>query len=311
MKKLISIITIIALLVATLTLFSSCGTNKGAASVDPTKLTENESITWSYSADTKTLKIVATSTDPAELPTFEKGKAPWFAIRTSAAKIELSNISKISDYAFYSMYYVKEISFGSTVTEIGKCAFAFCSSLESLTLPETVKAVGESAFEGCAALKSAKLPASIEKLGERAFAYNHLLTSVTIDQTFLTALSQEELNLIFEGITQPTITTTGAITPSEPTPAPEAPSTEQSTEAATDSTDSTEKNDSETESPAVEKPNDITTIIAIIVLALVIVGLVVGGILLARSSKNQAKDSRTVRKNENEKYNKNSKGKKK
>ena len=54
-----------------------------------------------------------------------------------------------------------------------------------------------------------------------------------------------------------------------------------------------------------------TTIIAIIVLALVIVGLVVGGILLARSNKKQTKDSRTVRKNGNDKYNKNAKGKKK
>lgn len=309
MKKLISLITIIALLVATLTVFSSCGGNKGAASVEATKLTENENITWSYSSETKTLKIIATSAEPAELPTFEKGKAPWFSIRTSAVKLELSNIAKISDYAFYSMYYIKEIAFDSAVTEIGKCAFAFCASLEALTLPENVKSIGESAFEGCGNLKSVKLPASVESLGERAFAYNHALTAVTVDN----ALSQDNFNSVFEGITMPTITTAGNVEDSTNESAPEsdAPEAEESTESATDSTDDTEKKDNETEAPAVEKPNDTTTIIAIIVLALVIVGLVVGGILLARSNKKQTKDSRTVRKNGNDKYNKNAKGKKK
>ena len=311
MKKLISLITIIALLLTALALFSSCGSNKGAASVEPTKLTENESITWSYSSDTKTLKIVGPSDSPVELPTYEKSKAPWYSIRTSAVKLEISGITKISDNAFYSMYYIKEISFDSSLTEIGNGAFNFCSSLESLTLPESVKTVGESAFEGCAALKSVKIPASVEAIGERAFAYNHALTAVTVDE----ALSQDNFDSVFEGITMPTITTSGNADDS----APEAdePTAEEGTDAttdstdATDATDATEKSEDETEAPAVEKQNDTTTIIAIIVLALVIVGLVVGGILLARSTKNQTKDSRTVRKTPDAKYNKNSKGKKK
>ena len=311
MKKLISLITIIALLITALAIFSSCGSNKGAASVEATKLTENESITWSYSADTKTLKIIATSAEPADLPTFEKGKAPWFSIRTSAVKLELSNIAKISDYAFYSMYYIKEISFGSTVSEIGKCAFAFCASLTDITVPDGVTSIGESAFEGCTTLKTVKLPTSINSLGERAFAYNQMLTSVTIDEAYLSSLSTESFNSIFEGIAQPAITTIGANTPAEPAPEPEEPSNEDITTDSTDKVDSTDKNENETEAPAVEKPNDVTTIIAIIVLALVIIGLVVGGILLARSNKNQTKDSRTVRKNGNDKYNKNAKGKKK
>ena len=253
-----------------------------------------------------------------EMKAFAKAsELPWYNVRTSAVKLEITGVAKISNYAFYGMYYIKEISFGGSVTDIGNCAFAFCSSLEELTLPETVKSIGVSAFEGCAALKSIKLPASIESIGERAFAYNHALTSLSIDQSFLTALPQAEFDAIFMGIAQPTITTTGT-----PESAPEespAESESTSTDESADATDSTEKSEAETdkstetEAPAPEKQNDVTTIIAIVVLALVIVGLVVGGILLARSNKNQAKDSRTVRKSSDSNYNKNSnsKGKKK
>ena len=316
MKKLISLITIIALFVATLTIFSSCGSKAGAASVDATKY---DNITWSYSSETKTLKIVGDVNNPVEMKAFAKAsELPWYNVRTSAVKLEITGVAKISNYAFYGMYYIKEISFGGSVTDIGNCAFAFCSSLEELTLPETVKSIGVSAFEGCAALKSVKLPASIESIGERAFAYNHALTSLSIDQSFLTALPQAEFDAIFMGIAKPAITTTGApeSAPEGSTTESDSTSTEESTEAATDSTEKSESEtdkSTETEAPAPEKQNDVTTIIAIVVLALVIVGLVVGGILLTRSNKNQAKDSRTVRKNADSKSNKNtnSKGKKK
>lgn len=313
MKKLISLITIIALLLTFLTLFASCGGAPKVASVQ--KTTYKDVINWSYDADTKTLKIESATAEAAEMPSFaQASELPWYGLRTAAVRLELSGISKISDNAFSGMYYIKEISFGSNVTEIGKCAFAFCISLVDLTLPEGITAIGESAFEACANLKSAKLPSTVTSIGNRAFAYDHLLTEVTLDE----ALSQTyDSKAVFEGIeNMPKINVLSATAP-----APEGGETTDSsseTEASTDAP-ATEESATETDAPkpdatdAPEPQDTKTTIIAIVILVLVIIGLIVGGVLLARSNKKQTKDSRTVRKNDNDKYNKNgnSKGKKK
>lgn len=318
MKKLISLITIIALLLTFLTVFASCGGAPRVSSVE--KTTYKDVINWSYDADTKTIKIESATAEPAEMPAFtQASELPWYSLRTYAVKLELSGISKISDYAFFGMYYVKEITFGSDVKEIGKCAFAFCASLVDVTLPEGVTAIGESAFEGCANLKTVNLPASLATIDARAFAYNHSLTTVKLASTLNDSLADSR-SAIFEGITLPTLSTFSVNENGEAAPAPDestettdateaatdAPASEDATETATDATDATE-----TEAP--DEPQDTTTtVIAIVILVLVIIGLIVGGILLARSNKKITKDSRTVRKND-PKYNKNSnsKGKKK
>lgn len=304
MKKLISLITIIALLLAALSLFASCG-SKAMASVGP-EIKGN--ITWSYDSDTKTLKIVGDNNAPVEMEAFTAAGAPWYAYRTAVARLEITGVAKISDYAFYSMYYIKEISLGSSVTEIGKCAFAFCSSIAELDIPSTVTKIGESAFEGCASLKSVKLPESLTAIEARAFAYDHALTEVTIPEALTKTYDQAS---VFEGIENlPKINVIATAAPApeggEATEAPaetEAP-TETEAPAATEAPADTEA-PAETEAAAT---NDVGSIIAVIVLALVVIGLIVGGILLMRSNNKQTKDSRTVRKNDNAK---NTKGKKK
>ena len=311
MKKLISLITLLALLLATLTIFASCG---GAATVQSADGTL-ENIKWSYSADTKTLKIVGDNTTPIEMPAIERGKAPWFAYRTYAVKLEISGISKISDNAFYSMYYLKEIDFGANVKEIGNHAFIFCSSLAEVTIPEGVETIGESAFEGCATLKTIKLPSTVKAIGNRAFAYNNALTNLSIEEGFLASLSTENFNSMLEGIPVPqldkfTVNSNGTQTPVTPDSSTETESPAETTDSTTAATDS-----AETEAPATDEakndtPDTKTTVLAIIVVALVVLGLVVGIVLVLRSNKNQAKDARTVRKN-NYSKDSNSKGKKK
>lgn len=319
MKKLISLITLLALLVATLTVFASCGGAATASNVAATKLTGNESITWSYDADTKTLKIVGDTNAPLEMPAFEKSAAPWFStLRTYAVKLEISGISKISDNAFYSMYSLKEIDFGSNVKEIGKCAFAFCASLAEVNIPEGVEAIGESAFEACASLKTIKLPSTVKTIDSRAFAYNHSLTSLTIEEGFLAALSTDNFNSMIEGIPVPTlnkytVNTDGTKAPTESESTESATESEAPTETEAPATDSAETEAPATDAAKEEEPQDTTTtILAIVVLALVVLGLAVGIILVLRSNKKITKDSQTVRKND-DKYNKNgnSKGKKK
>ena len=65
---------------------------------------------------------------------------------------------------------ITSILIPSTVTEIGDCAFANCTSLTSVTIPDSVTAIGDSAFRGCTSLKSLTIPDSVTSIGDNAFA---------------------------------------------------------------------------------------------------------------------------------------------
>ena len=311
MKRILSALIIVTLMLSSHVIFSSCGGQQSAASVAPT---EFGNITWEYDKDTKTLSIVGDKNNPVTISNdqFKKGSdTPWYSVRTSAARIELEGISAIGDYAFYGMYAVKEIAFCNTITSIGKCAFAFCVNLKSIELPSSVTTIGESAFEGCGALETVTLPESVTEIGERVFAYDHKLTTVKAVEGCTVS------DTAFEGIEKaPTVENFLKATEA---PAPETDANgetvapETSAPESTDSTDSTESESSketETEAPSPKQEIDMkTTIIAIVIFALVLIGIIVGAILIMRSSKNQAKDARTVRKNDNGKNNKNGKKK--
>lgn len=315
MKKLISLITIIAILLTSVALLASCGGSSAAASVAST---DAKGITYSYDSATQTLKIWSTKDEPAKMEACEKGAAPWYSLRNSVKFIEITNVANISDYAFYSMYYLTKVTFNDEkVTEIGTAAFAFCASLTEIKLPEGITAIGESAFEACSTLKSIKLPQSVTKLGDKAFAFDRALTEVTLSDTLKDGLDTEK---VFYEITAPKLNYVATPVEGETNESTEAPAesettkeTEESKESESETEKETEKEtEDKTEAPAVEKTNDTTTIIAIVVLALVIIGIIVGAILLMRSNKKQTNDSRTVRKNPDEKNGKKSaKGKKK
>lgn len=75
---------------------------------------------------------------------------------------------------------VQEYIWGESVTYIGRCAFANCSSLKSVTIPNSVTYIERMAFEGCSSLKSIIIPNSVTYIGNSAFADCSGLTSVSI-----------------------------------------------------------------------------------------------------------------------------------
>jgi Flp pilus assembly protein protease CpaA len=68
----------------------------------------------------------------------------------------------------------------SSVTTIGKYAFAYCYGLTSMTIPEGVTTIDDQAFRTCMNMTSVTIPNSVTLIATFAFAYCDNLNSVTI-----------------------------------------------------------------------------------------------------------------------------------
>lgn len=306
MKKFISLITLIALLITALAIFASCGMT-ASKEIETGK---DDKISWSYDPTTKILTIDGDPTAPVAMNDYTQsgeGLAPWHKYRTTASTVHISGISKISANAFYSMFALTSVKFlDNALTEIGDYAFIFCSSLTTITLTENVTSIGVSAFEACGNLTSLKIPAKVTSIGERAFALNHKLTAISMEEEFSTKMTGEEFNKIFFGIPAPALT---RYNPNETDAENQAPTESETTENSENATESSTETSAPTDknSTAKEPQSNLTTIIAIVVFAVVIIGIIVGIVLVMRSNSKQTKDSQTVRKDDSAKNNKNSK----
>ena len=58
----------------------------------------------------------------------------------------------------------------TTITSIGKSAFAYCSGLTNIEIPNSVTSIGEGAFYCCSDLENLYISNTIEHIGDYAFA---------------------------------------------------------------------------------------------------------------------------------------------
>ena len=79
-----------------------------------------------------------------------------------------------------------EYTIPDSVTTIGACVFAWCTSLTSVTIPDSVTAIGDDAFYNCYSLTSVTISDSVTTIGEAAFSDCSSLTSVTIPDSVTT-----------------------------------------------------------------------------------------------------------------------------
>lgn len=113
------------------------------------------------------------------------------------------SVSRIGDYAFARCKELKNISFGSGVTNLGACVLAYNPKLESavflgnletlpiatftnnsalsrIVLPDSLKEIGERAFYECNALTKLDLPDGLERIGNNAFFLCVSLTEIKL-----------------------------------------------------------------------------------------------------------------------------------
>lgn len=84
-------------------------------------------------------------------------------------KLTMPNtITKIGDNAFKSSK-LNSIKLPSSLTEIGKSAFYYCSKLTEIDVPDSVTKVGSSAFAICSSLQTASLGSGVASVPDSAF----------------------------------------------------------------------------------------------------------------------------------------------
>ncbi len=90
-----------------------------------------------------------------------------------------NGVVSIEEAAFLGNYDLTGITLPSSITFIGKSAFASCD-LSSITISEGLIAIEASAFSGCSGLTEITIPDGVTSIGETAFQYCSNLTKITI-----------------------------------------------------------------------------------------------------------------------------------
>ena len=80
-----------------------------------------------------------------------------------------SHVTTIGTYSFQQCNGLTDIVIPSNVTEIQNCAFMSCENLNTVVIEEGVKTIGGAAFFQCSALNSIVIPNSVTTLGESSF----------------------------------------------------------------------------------------------------------------------------------------------
>ena len=79
-------------------------------------------------------------------------------------------VRRIATGCFYKVWGIRNITFPSTLKEIGDMTFFKCESLELVTLPEGLEKLGSDSFSYCKSMKYAMyIPLSVSEVGHHCF----------------------------------------------------------------------------------------------------------------------------------------------
>ena len=93
-----------------------------------------------------------------------------------------SQVTEISDSAFYGCDFLTDITIPKTVEVIGEKAFAECVNLTNVRLEGKIKSIEDFAFWGCESLKAIHLLNGVKRLGEGVFE-NSGITTIEISSS--------------------------------------------------------------------------------------------------------------------------------
>ena len=156
--------------------------------------TESENIKWVLNGTT--LKFIAKDGSSYQMTNYTQNNVPWRSTATYPyTNVDIpSNITNISDYAFYGSN-LESITIPSTISSIGTKAFGNCTSLTAITVDggnSSYKDVDGVLFNKAGSElicypagkdidgdnDSYIIPAGVTTIAEEAFAYNTHLTTI-------------------------------------------------------------------------------------------------------------------------------------
>ena len=210
MKKFASLLLVVALLAAMLTVFAVPAFAEGVTKPDGAEwlVDEGDNHVW-WQIDNGTLTVGGKGAMP---DFYSFSDQPWFNISGTITAVQvLSGVTSIGNSAFMICSTLTSVTIPSGVTRIGDCAFLNCSKLTSVTIPSGVTSIGDNAFAGCQDLTSATIPASVTRIPDHAFSNCQNLTSVTIPASvtsigsYAFSACQNLTSLTVKAITPPTL----------------------------------------------------------------------------------------------------------
>ena len=92
-----------------------------------------------------------------------------------------SDVTSISQYAFYHNSQITSIVIPNAVTKIESGTFTGCSALKSVKLPSSIQSIGSTAFYKCKGLTEITIPKSVSAIENNAFFGCSGLKRVTIE----------------------------------------------------------------------------------------------------------------------------------
>ncbi len=104
-----------------------------------------------------------------------------FDINSTITSLEIpASVERIGNRAFHCWIKLSSVSFqGNRLKSIGKWAFKNCHSLNSLDIPGSVEHIEEGAFSYCTSLSSVAIPESVQSIEREAFLACTSLSAVT------------------------------------------------------------------------------------------------------------------------------------
>ena len=93
------------------------------------------------------------------------------------------SITNIATCSFTGFKKLREVVLHDCIVEIGKYAFAGCTSLESIAFPSTMIKIGTHAFDDCPRLRNVILNEGLREIGNSAFIGCTSLEHITIPST--------------------------------------------------------------------------------------------------------------------------------
>ena len=94
----------------------------------------------------------------------------YYYIPETLKSVEITDATRIPDYAFDNCDMLESITLNDQITIIGNDSFRNCSSITDFELPLTVASIGSGAFKGCTNLEKVNIPEGITEIKYEVFS---------------------------------------------------------------------------------------------------------------------------------------------